>query len=1054
MPNETQPRLRKFSPRLEALVQASPACPPIVLWTTDTHLRVTSLQGSGLPLLDLKPAELEGVDLTEHFERQDSDQRILAAHRRAVEGEATTLQVTWGEGAFELHLEPMRDATGNITGVIGIGRERSARKPPAPGTSISESRLRALIEHSTDMKALVDAQGRILYASPSTTRILGYAVEDYVGRNAFELIHPEDCERVRGLLLELLEKPGGIIPSQFRIRAQDGEWRDVESSGHNLLAEPDIQAIVVNYRDITERRRTEEALRQAEEKYRSIVENAVEGIFQTTPEGGYISVNPALARMYGYVTPGELMNAVTDIGRQVYVDPQHRVEFRRLIEEKGVVEGFEYQVYDRHGKKIWLTESARAVRDANGKILYYEGTVEDITARKRAEAERQVIFEIIHGVTATPNLDELLRLIHQALKKVVYGENCRVGLFDQSTGLFYYAYYVDQFDQVPPPQKPGKSCAAYVLRTGRPMLFTKEVFDRLSAAGEVARSGTPARAWAGVPLRTHSGVMGVLVLQNYGDERAYTDRDMEFLASVGSQIALAIQRKRADETLRLSEASFRLLFENNPLPTWVFDLETLRFMQVNDAAVQNYGYSREEFLGMQITDIRPPEDVADLTEFLKSDPFEGKTPGQWRHRLKDGAIIEVEITSHKLEFAGREAALVVAQDITERRVLERQLRQAQKMEAVGRLAGGVAHDFNNLLMVIKGHTELLLERARADDWHYRKVEQIQKAADRAAGLTRQLLAFSRMQMMQPKVIDINAVVTEMGKMLPRLIGEDIQLSILTDARLGTVKADPNQMEQVVLNLAVNARDAMPDGGKLVIETSNVNLDEAYVRLHPPLEAGNYVMLAVTDTGVGMDAETQAHIFEPFFTTKEKGRGTGLGLATVYGVVKQTGGYIWVYSEPGRGSTFKIYLPRVEELLEAQRPAKAPGDAPQGSETILLAEDERDVREVAREFLTLSGYTVLEAKDGAEAIEVAQRHPGPIHLLVTDMVMPGMGGRELALRLAPVRPDMRVIYMSGYTEYATVRQGELQNDEVLLTKPFTRSILARTVREVLHGGPVQ
>ncbi len=353
-------------------------------------------------------------------------------------------------------------------------------------------------------------------------------------------------------------------------------------------------------------------------------------------------------------------------------------------------------------------------------------------------------------------------------------------------------------------------------------------------------------------------------------------------------------------------------------------------------------------------------------------------------------------------------------------------------------------------MVIRGHTELLLDRLRADDWHYRKVEQIQKAADRAAGLTRQLLAFSRMQVLQPKVIDLNAVVAEMGKMLPRLIGEDIELSIQVEPRLAHVKADPGQMEQVILNLAVNARDAMPRGGKLVIETANVELDEAYARRHPPLVPGCHVMLAVTDNGIGMGAETQSHIFEPFFTTKEKGKGTGLGLATVYGVVKQSGGYIWVYSEPGRGTTLKIYLPRVEEPVEPSRPAQLAGELPQGSETILLAEDERDVRDVAREFLSMCGYTVLEAKDGVQAIEIASRHPGPIHLLVTDMVMPAMSGRELAARLAPLRREMKVIYMSGYTEYASVRQGELQQDEVLLTKPFTRSSLARTVREVLRG----
>ena len=388
------------------------------------------------------------------------------------------------------------------------------------------------------------------------------------------------------------------------------------------------------------------------------------------------------------------------------------------------------------------------------------------------------------------------------------------------------------------------------------------------------------------------------------------------------------------------------------------------------------------------------------------------------------------------------------------------------MEAVGRLAGGVAHDFNNLLMVIQGHAELLSEKTRtghagkaADseprpatgegDWYLRKVEQIQKAAERAAGLTRQLLAFSRMQMLQSKVIALNEIVAEMGKMLPRLIGEDIDLEIVMSPDLGRVKADPSQMEQVILNLGVNARDAMPNGGKLKIETADVEIDEAFARRHPPMAPGPYVLLAVSDTGVGMDPETQTHIFEPFFTTKEVGKGTGLGLATVYGVVKQSGGYVWVHSEKGRGTTFRVYLPRVLQTAETLSAPAASNEAPSGSETILLAEDEKDVREIAREFLSLAGYKVLEARDGAAAMEIARGYQGPIHLLITDMVMPKVGGRELAAQIADLRPEMKVIYMTGYTERSAVPNGESQK-AVMLTKPFTRLALARTVSKILKS----
>ena len=387
-------------------------------------------------------------------------------------------------------------------------------------------------------------------------------------------------------------------------------------------------------------------------------------------------------------------------------------------------------------------------------------------------------------------------------------------------------------------------------------------------------------------------------------------------------------------------------------------------------------------------------------------------------------------------------------DVTERKQLEDQLRQAQKMEAVGQLAGGIAHDFNNLLMVIQGNAELMLDRLRAPEPLYKNAHQVMKAAEKAASLTRQLLAFSRRQVLQPRVLDLNSIIADVGKMLPRLIGEDIELRILPNAALGWVKADQSQIEQVLLNLAVNARDAMPRGGRLTIETAQVDLDESYVRQHASIRPGPYVVLAVSDTGVGMDAETQAHCFEPFFTTKEQGRGTGLGLATVYGVVKQSGGWIWVYSEPGEGTTLKIYLPMVQEDAEAAKHAKGQGEVPRGTETILLAEDQDGIRELARDFLESCGYTVLVAKDGAEALELAQVHKDPIDLLLTDVVMPKVNGPELAQRLALVRPRMKALYMSGYMERATAHHDVLVQTAISLEKPFSLHTLAGKVREAL------
>lgn len=514
---------------------------------------------------------------------------------------------------------------------------------------------------------------------------------------------------------------------------------------------------------------------------------------------------------------------------------------------------------------------------------------------------------------------------------------------------------------------------------------------------------------------------------------------------------LQAERKLAEEAITEREASFRFLFANHPQPMWVYDLETLAFLEINDAAIACYGYSRNEFLQMRITDIGLGEDGSKRLKYTQKNQSGLQLSGQWRHRLKSGQIIDVEITSHVLKFAGRNAALVVAQDITERKRLEEQLHQSQKMEAIGRLAGGIAHDLNNILMVIIGYGELLLDRYRDElDPLHKELEQIRKAGERAAALTQQLLIFSRKQVLQPQILGLNLVVADMVKMLQRVIGEDIDLNIALEPALGHVEADPSQIEQVILNLVVNARAAMPQGGKLTIETANVELDETYAHWHAGVKPGPYVMLAVSDTGCGMDAETKAHLFEPFFTTKAQGQGTGLGLATVYGIVKQSGGDIWVYSELGQGATFKVYLPQVEEPEGQPRPNPIRAVLPQGWETILLVEDEKDVRELIRTLLQSSGYNVLEAANGGEALLICEKYSGPIHLLITDVVMPHMSGHELVERLALLRPGLRALYMSGYTDEAVVHHGMLEPGLFFIQKPFTPADLGRKVRNILDA----
>jgi two-component system, cell cycle sensor histidine kinase and response regulator CckA len=724
-------------------------------------------------------------------------------------------------------------------------------------------------------------------------------------------------------------------------------------------------------------------------------------------------------------------------------------KFRQCVAKAGAKITFRCRVRSGDGSWRCLEFTGRNhLDDAGIEGILLHGL--DVTELQRMEAERQVIADVVHALNETGNLDQLLTGIHQALKRVIPAENCFVALHNLEDDTFGFPFFADEYDTAPPPQKVGRSCTAYVFRTGVAALIPQSAFDQLAAKDEVELVGSPSPAWLGVPLKTPTATIGVLVVQHYQNENAYDQRDLEFLDSVGGHIALAIERRRSEEELRKSESMLRLLFERNPLPTWLFDLDTLKFLRVNEAAVRMYGYSAEEFSNMSILDIRPESQREEARSYVKTLEAEYEEHGFWLHQAKDGQIYEVELNSHELTYAGKRVRLVVAQDVSERKHLEVQLRQAQKMEAIGRLAGGVAHDFNNLLMVIKGHTELLLNVMPPTDPIARKVEQIDRSADRAATLTRQLLAFSRLQVLQPQVINLNSIVDEMGKLLPRLIGEDIELVIRSDRNLGTIRADASQMEQVIMNLAVNARDAMPNGGKLLIETANVELDRTYTASHPLMKPGPYVQLVVSDSGTGMDAETQAHIFEPFFTTKEKGKGTGLGLATVYGIVKQSGGFIWVYSELTKGTSFKMYLPRLDQAEDRVDSVKPAAEVPTGSETILLAEDEQDVREIAREFLESGGYRVIEAKDGAEALELAKKHRGLIDLLVSDMVMPGMTGQQLAERLRKDQPYVSVVFMSGYSEHAATEMADADPSVRLLSKPFSRSTILRGVREILNG----
>jgi PAS domain S-box-containing protein len=680
---------------------------------------------------------------------------------------------------------------------------------------------------------------------------------------------------------------------------------------------------------------------------------------------------------------------------------------------------------------------------------------------ERRRRESEVFAEVAQAITTSLDIDTVLRRITDSAKELVSSDLAMIGFREGDAEAVTVRhrvgsrYTADRAFAI----EPGKGFGGQALASGRPLRTDDYVNDPRFGKdylGAVVRDESVSAMV--VPIKSEERVVGLLYVANRS-RRPFSDHDEATLQRLADEAAVAIRNAQLFASQRESERRYRTLVESSIQGLHIQRNWTTLF--ANPAFARMLGYEHpSELVGLDTRRWIAPDDLArlerDRAARLRGEPVPAEYELQATRR--DGSLIWVDIQVAEIVWEGEPAVQSTVLDITERkraehalRQSEAQLRQVQKMEAVGQLAGGVAHDFNNLLTVITGRTELLLLRLTADDPHRRDVELVRKTADRAASLTQQLLAFSRKQMLQPRVLDLNGIVAGMAQMLKPLIGETIELVTSLDPLLGRIKADPAQIEQIVLNLAVNARDAMPQGGRLTIETANVELDRAFVDANPGASAGPHAMLSMRDTGTGMSPEVQAHVFEPFFTTKGVGKGTGLGLATVYGIVKQHGGYIRIESAAGAGTTVRIYLARVAAVADTTA-ATAAADEPvvPGSGTVLVVEDESELRDLATEVLGLAGYTVLSAGSPSQAIEIARQHAGPIHLLLTDVVMPEMSGRDLADRLIQTRPQLKILYMSGYTDDAIVHHGVLDPGTVLLQKPFTPDRLTRMVGDLLSS----
>src|SRR6266436_2592543 len=726
-----------------------------------------------------------------------------------------------------------------------------------------------------------------------------------------------------------------------------------------------------------------------------IIENAPEAISIVDQELRILRINGEFTRVFGFTTdeaagkrldllivPPDRYAETAWISECIKTESKLSLETRRQRKDGSLVE-------------VLLSTSPVIL---NGKRVGAYASYRDITEQKRAEELNAALYAIAARSQSAEDLQQFFAAIHNIVGQLMNARNFYISLYDPQSQLLSFPYFVDEEDPTPTPKPLGRGLTEYVLRSGEPLLATPAVFEDLVRRGEVELIGASSLDWLGVPLKSGTACIGVLVLQSYSENTRFGERDREILKFVSQQLAAAIEHKRYEEALRRSEARSRSLILSAAFGICRCTLGG-RFLDVNPALITMLGHvSVEDLLKLDVRRevfVNPRE----LDRLAEDYRYAGSLNGvevQWKR--KDGRVIIVRLSgcaAGSTDEPGEVVLELITEDITDRRQLEEQLRQAQKMDAVGRLAGSVAHDFNNLLMVI----------------------------------------------------NVNRVIGDMERLLRPLIGENIELVTRLSTQTGHTRADAGQLEQVIMNLVVNAKDAMPEGGKLTVQSSDVTVRQNFSE-HRFIQPGRYAVISVADTGHGMDAETQSRIFEPFFTTKEKGKGTGLGLSTVYGIVKQSSGYVFAESELGVGTTFYVYLPRVEESAEELSPVKSQQSEAGGCETVLLVEDEESVRELVSVTLAARGYQVLEAENGESGLRIAESFKEHIDILITDVVMPGIGGRELARKLLLLRPAISVLYLSGYTEDAVVTRGALGPRTAFLQKPFTLQNLAKKVREVL------
>ncbi|HTR01576.1 MAG TPA: PAS domain S-box protein [Thermoanaerobaculia bacterium] len=1004
---------------------------------------VEGLIGKGDADFNANPDEVES------FRR--ADRAVMDTLREMVIPEEKITDATGTVRWLQTVKRPVVGEDGRAHQVLGVSADLTERLRAERALRESEARFRLMADAAPVLIWVSDAAARCTFFNKPWLDFTGRTLAQEIGQGWMESVHADDLALVRRF--DELEGLRESYQYEYRLRRHDGEYRWILDTGvPRFTPAGEFEGYIGSVIDITDRRLAEEALKESEARYRTQVENAPEAIVVFDVDlGRFVEANDNALRLWGLsheellrTDPVALSPAVQPDGSSSPVAIAANID-RALHGEAPVLEWIHR---DAAGRDFPCEVRLVRLPSVNRRLI--RGSVTDISSRKRAERLQSALYRIAATTSATEDINEFYAAIHGIVGELMYAQNFYVAIHDARSDTISFPYCVDEVDPTPAPMRPGNGLTAWVLRNGQPLLTYDEDFRAMLDRGDVELIGSNSVAWLGVPLQRAGKTFGVLVVQSYDPRFRYDEADRDLLSFVSQHIAVALERKRAQQAIRESEERYRLLFERNLAGVYRMTLVG-RILECNDALARLFGYaSQDELLDRDMAVLYPDgrQRRAFFDALLKSRSLSNF---EMRGERRDGGTAWT-LQSAALLADEREGEVLVegtVVDITERRRLEDQLRQAQKMEGIGQLAGGIAHDFNNLLTTVLGYSDMALSQLSPHDPIREDIAEIRKAGERASNLTRQLLAFSRKQVFEPRVVDLNGLLADSSRMLARLIGEHIRLETELEPGLGNIRADPGQIEQVVVNLVVNARDAMPGGGMLRLRTGNADVDAGSARRHFGIAPGRYVVMSVVDNGVGIDGETQKRIFEPFFTTKETPRGTGLGLATVYGIVSQSGGQIFVESAPGKGSTFAIYLPRVEEAAASAAVAAAPA-LRRGSETILLVEDEDAVRSLTRRCLETAGYTVHQAPNAEEALAVAARLEGRLDLLLTDVVMPGASGPELSRRLLERRPGTRVLYVSGYTDASMVSHVAIDAAASFLQKPFTPETLARKVREVLDA----